>query len=80
MSQPTLLSDRRERCPHCGAVMHTIKGVARHYGAEAACLRVRELEAAITDACIYLKSRDTNDWLLEKLGAVLAKGVPHAGS
>ena len=76
--------DRRERCPHCGVVLHTIKGVTRHYGAEGACLRIRDLEMALTDACIELnrrwKSPNWADPLLLSLRAVLAKGVPGARS
>lgn len=83
----TLKSDRRERCPHCGVVLHTIKGVTRHYGSEGACLRIRELEGALVDACTKLQARwavptwkTKLDPVVASLREVLAKGVPDARS
>jgi hypothetical protein len=80
----TLRADRRERCPHCGVVLHTIKGVTRHYGSEGACLRIRELEMALTDACIALSERwgfkAGRDPLMARLRDALEKGIPDGRS
>jgi hypothetical protein len=43
MGQPTLSGDRRMRCLTCGAVLHTINGVVRHYGSDAACHKIMDL-------------------------------------
>jgi hypothetical protein len=60
--------------------MHTIKGVARHYGAEGACLRIRELEAALTDLCVAFETGIFMKRRIVELRLLLAKGVSHAGS
>jgi len=49
MSQPTLSGDRRARCHICGVVLHTIGGTVRHYGSDAACKRIQELQLEVSD-------------------------------
>jgi hypothetical protein len=32
-----------DRCRHCGAKLHRVRGILRHYGSFEACLRIQEL-------------------------------------
>jgi hypothetical protein len=51
----TLQGDRRARCITCGAVLHTINGVVRHYGSDAACHKIMELKRDVRELRRVLK-------------------------